>query len=202
MSSPANASSSEKLRLRRSLLTTRQALSPEDWRDRSDRLCQTLANHPAFRRATTVLGYFSTRNEPNLDRLMTTGDRRWGFPRCVGHDLSWHRWRPGEPLERGAFGIREPHASAAAIAPDAVDLLLVPAVACDERGYRLGYGGGFYDRLLSRPEWQSVPTLGVTFDFACVPQLPVDPWDLPLHGVCTESRSLACQTYPDAASSD
>jgi len=67
-----------------------------------------------------------------------------------------------------------------------VDLLLVPAVACDRRGYRLGYGGGFYDRLLSQPEWQQKPAIGIIFDFARLPTLPFDPWDQPLTSICTE----------------
>ncbi|MCZ0903982.1 5-formyltetrahydrofolate cyclo-ligase, partial [Microcoleus sp. HI-ES] len=68
-----------------------------------------------------------------------------------------------------------------------VDLMLGPSVGCDVRGYRLGYGGGYYDRMLSLAEWESKVTIGIIFEFALIPQLPVDPWDLPLHGICTES---------------
>jgi 5-formyltetrahydrofolate cyclo-ligase len=73
------------------------------------------------------------------------------------------------------------------LTPSAVDLILVPAIACDVQGYRLGYGGGFYDRLLSTPAWRAKPTIGIVFEFARLPQLPVDPWDRPLQGICTES---------------
>ncbi|HEY9652178.1 MAG TPA: 5-formyltetrahydrofolate cyclo-ligase, partial [Coleofasciculaceae cyanobacterium] len=66
-----------------------------------------------------------------------------------------------------------------------VDLILVPAVACDRRGYRLGYGGGFYDRMLSSAEWGSKPTIGIVFEFAYLPRLPIEPWDKPLHAICT-----------------
>jgi 5-formyltetrahydrofolate cyclo-ligase len=68
-----------------------------------------------------------------------------------------------------------------------VDLILVPAVACDVRGYRLGYGAGYYDRLLSSSPWRAIPTLGVVFEYARLPSLPQDSWDLPLGGVCSES---------------
>lgn len=67
-----------------------------------------------------------------------------------------------------------------------VDLILVPAVACDRQGYRLGYGGGFYDRLFSTPAWAAKPKIGVIFDFAHLPELPIDSWDYPLTGVCTD----------------
>ncbi len=63
----------------------------------------------------------------------------------------------------------------------------MPAVACDIRGYRLGYGGGYYDRLLSQAEWQTIPTVGVVFEYARLPNLPRDHWDRPLAGVCSES---------------
>jgi 5-formyltetrahydrofolate cyclo-ligase len=81
----------------------------------------------------------------------------------------------------------EPLPNSPTLQPVEVDLILVPAVACDYQGYRLGYGGGYYDRLLSSPEWASKPTIGVLFDFAYLPQLPTDTWDIQLHGVCTET---------------
>lgn len=64
--------------------------------------------------------------------------------------------------------------------------MLIPAVACDRRGYRLGYGGGFYDRLLSQPDWQTIPTIGIVFHHSYLPQLPADSWDRPLQAVCTD----------------
>jgi len=68
-----------------------------------------------------------------------------------------------------------------------VDLMLVPAVACDVRGYRLGYGGGYYDRLFSQPQWQQVPAIGIVFEYARLPSLPKDVWDRPMTGICSES---------------
>ena len=145
---------------------------------------------PLVAQAKTVLAYVSFRQEPDLSRLFAEtskeGTKIWGFPRCVEKSLIWHQWKPGELLQTGAYGIWEHHADLPIISPLEVDLILVPSVACDQRGYRLGYGGGYYDRMLSSAEWQSIPTLGILFDYAYLTELPIDDWDQPLKGICTE----------------
>lgn len=176
----------DKKTYRRQFLQARRALDTADWRSRSDRLCQVLAGCPPFARARRILAYCSINNEPDLSSLFSLPGRRWGLPRCVGDTLHWHWWQPGEPLLPGAYGIPEPTATAPPCDPAEVDLISIPAVACDRAGYRLGYGGGYYDRLLARANWQSPPTLGITFAANCLTELPRDSWDLPLGGVCTE----------------
>lgn len=86
----------------------------------------------------------------------------------------------------GHYGILEPDPALPQLLAENIDLLLVPAVAIDRGGYRLGYGGGYYDRLRADPCWRQIPTIGIVFDFAYVDSLPIDPWDLPLDAVCTE----------------
>lgn len=199
----------DKKELRRLLIKKRKSLTKAEWSSKSDRLCSHLKSSPLFVRASTILAYFSFRQEPDLSPLFaeksdaassepSTGiqgaTKSWGFPRCVDKQLVWHRWKPGENLIPGAFGILEPDPNAPIISPTEVDLILVPAVACDLRGYRLGYGGGFYDRLLSSPEWVDKPTIGIVFQFALLPDLPIDPWDRPLQEVCTDSGFLRSYT--------
>ena len=176
----------EKSLLRRSLLKTRQSLSTEDWQQKSDRLCTHLQRSSIFSKARTVLGYFSYRREPDLSSLFTDR-RRWGFPRCIDKSLSWHVWKVGEPRQKNVYGIFEPQPDAPKLEPDNVDLILVPAIACDVRGYRLGYGGGFYDRLLASSEWSSKPTVGIVFERDFLQSLPTEEWDQPLQAVCTET---------------
>ncbi len=200
-----------KTELRKSLLNTRKSLSAQEWREKSDRICDRLQNSPLFTQAKTILAYFSCRQEPDLSPLFTSsveqascllnfGNRqdtcstnaiitpkKWGFPRCVGKGLSWHVWQPGDALHRVAYGILEPLPEAPKIEDSEVDLILVPAVGCDVCGYRLGYGGGYYDRMFSLAEWESKMAIGTIFEFALLAQLPVDSWDKPLHGICTES---------------
>lgn len=177
-----------KAELRKSLLKKRQSMPVEQWREKSDRICSHLQSSPLFTRAQTILAYFSFRQEPDLSPLFTDTKHRWGFSRIENRSLVWHRWKPGESLQTGTYGIFEPYPDSPTLQPNEVDLMLVPALGCDIRGYRLGYGGGFYDRLLSSAEWASKPTIGIVFEFAYLPQLPVDPWDKPLHSICTEER--------------
>jgi 5-formyltetrahydrofolate cyclo-ligase len=179
----------QKAALRRSLLKARQSIPQTIWRQKSDRLCAHLQQTAWFREARTVLAYLSFRQEPDLQLLFnqSASTHRFGLPRCVGKSLVWHLWTSSYPVQPGAYGILEPHPDAPTLNAADVDLILVPAVACDVRGYRLGYGGGFYDRLLSSPAWAKIPTIGVVFEFARLPNLPNDPWDRPLRAICTEA---------------
>ncbi|KOP27760.1 5-formyltetrahydrofolate cyclo-ligase [Hapalosiphon sp. MRB220] len=168
-------------------------MSVAEWKQKSDRICTNLLNSPQFTQAKTVLAYFSFRQEPDLSPLFgqdkdSHSPKIWGMPRCIGNSLSWHIWILNETVIIGAYGITEPHPEASIIEPEQVDLILVPCVACNPQGYRLGYGGGYYDRLLAAPEWAKKSTIGIVFDFAYLPQLPVEPWDKPLDAVCTETK--------------
>lgn len=191
----------EKAELRRMLLKTRKSLTKEEWKEKSDRICFHLQSSPLFTQAKTVLAYFSFRQEPDLNTLFINNHHCWGFPRCVGDTLYWHiielqnftETRNFASLQIGAYGILEPLPNTPTLQPEAVDLILVPAVACDEQGYRLGYGGGYYDRLLSSPAWASKLAIGIVFEFAYLPQLPTNSWDVQLHGVCTENGLIMMQ---------
>jgi 5-formyltetrahydrofolate cyclo-ligase len=172
--------------LRHQLLQQRQSLTPEVWQAHSQAICDRLANSPQFRSAQTILAYHSHRQEPSLNDLFNHTDKYWGLPRCVGKDLCWHAWKPSQPLITGRYDLLEPDPELPQLAAADVDLILMPAVAIDRRGYRLGYGGGYYDRLRADPLWRKIPTIGIVFNFAYLATLPIDPWDVPLDAVCTE----------------
>lgn len=181
----------EKAELRRNLIKQRQSLTQNEWRGKSQAMCTNLSNSSLFTNAKTVLAYFSFRQEPDLSYLFSDNRfknmKNWGFPRCLDKSLIWHLWTPEDKLIAGKYGIREPYPDAPIINPSQVDLILVPCVACDYQSYRLGYGGGYYDRLLSSPEWQSIPTIGIVFANAYLPQVPVEAWDKKLDNICTET---------------
>ncbi|MDP6389695.1 MAG: 5-formyltetrahydrofolate cyclo-ligase [Alphaproteobacteria bacterium] len=105
-----------------------------------------------------------------------------------GEPLVFRRWRKGDAMDEGPFGIREPRAEAPVLTPEVV---LVPLLAFDRRGYRLGYGGGFYDRTLAglRAEGK-VLAAGVAYAAQEVDNVPCDETDEPLDWVVTEQDAI------------
>jgi 5-formyltetrahydrofolate cyclo-ligase len=172
---------------RQQCLGWRTGLSPAAYRQLSNRICAQLTTFLAAQLlpGSTVLAYSPHRQEPDIRLLLNNSTYRWALPRCLpDRQLSWHYWQPGDTLQIGSYGILEPEPSLP-LAADAA-ALLVPALAMDRRGYRLGYGGGYFDRLLATPGWAQVLTVGVTFGATFVAELETDEWDYPLGSICTE----------------
>jgi 5-formyltetrahydrofolate cyclo-ligase len=179
----------DKKHIRQHLLAQRKSLSPSEWQHRNQALIHQLTQSSLFQKSHTVLVYFSIQQEPDLSQLFTgsfTKPKRWAFPVIEGKSLVIYPWQPGEALVPGSYNIPVPQNQTLALTPEDIDLLCIPCVGMDRRGYRLGYGGGFYDRLRSDPHWQTIPAIGLLFDFALCPHLPHDVWDIPLQGWCTE----------------
>jgi 5-formyltetrahydrofolate cyclo-ligase len=127
---------------------------------------------------------------PLLARWPETLCRRLALPvvRCVDGvgRLTYGAWHPADPLAADGCGIPAPMASAP-LEAQALALLLVPALAMDHRGIRLGSGGGWYDRLRADPTWRQRPALAVLPAACVVPSLPSDPWDVPFSGWLDEN---------------
>lgn len=127
---------------------------------------------------------------PLMRRLWTQGHAT-GLPVMVGkaRPLVFRAWREGEPLREVKWGIREPVDTARVMIPD---IVLVPLLAFDARGYRLGYGGGFYDRSLAEiREQKPVVTIGLAYDELEVDAVPHDHYDERLDWVLTQSGPRA-----------
>ncbi|MEJ0061958.1 MAG: 5-formyltetrahydrofolate cyclo-ligase [Alphaproteobacteria bacterium] len=108
-----------------------------------------------------------------------------------GHPLAFRRYRPGDALTKGVLDVMEPLASAPIVAPR---ILLVPLLAFDRRGNRLGYGGGYYDRTVAlfRRE-AAIQAIGVAFAEQEMEDIPVGGMDAPLDWIVTEKEALFCR---------
>ena len=94
-----------------------------------------------------------------------------------------------DDLTPGAFSIMEPDADKCpAVASCQPDIAIIPAICFDRRGYRLGYGGGYYDRLLTTDDMKDTLRIGLGYNFQLVEQLPTQPWDMPVDIVCTDEE--------------
>jgi len=103
--------------------------------------------------------------------------------------LVFRAWRPGDPLEAGVFGTLHPSPRREVVEPDA---LIVPLLAVDEEGWRLGYGGGFYDRTLEALRGKKqITAVGVGFNAQLVPEVPHGPGDQRLDWLLTDKRACA-----------
>jgi len=127
---------------------------------------------------------------PLLERWPEALIRRLALPVVRPVDgigqLTYGAWHPADPLGADGCGIPAPMASSP-LQAQALAMLLVPALAMDQRGIRLGSGGGWYDRLRADPAWRQVPALAVLPAACVVPTLPADPWDVPFGGWLDET---------------
>lgn len=145
---------------------------------------------------TVVAGYWPINDEADIRPLLSRLDARGcvtALPEVVGQGapLRFRRWREGDPLEPGLFGTRQPSANAPIVSPT---IVLVPLLAFDTRGGRLGYGGGFYDRTL--PVLRAVGPLlavGVAYAAQRAETIPTDDHDQRLDWILTEESAREAQ---------
>ncbi|HEY8347135.1 MAG TPA: 5-formyltetrahydrofolate cyclo-ligase [Symbiobacteriaceae bacterium] len=191
----------DKAALRRQMIRRRLELSPAE-RERLSRAAQeaVIGSEP-FRRAAVVLLYAAFRGEVATDRIMAAGKamgKRLVLPRVVkgAPQLALHEY-PGDPgaLVISRFGVPEPDPAWPQVAPGEIDLVVVPGVAFDSAGWRLGYGAGYYDRTLPtiRQANPQAVLVGLAYGFQVVPALPVDPHDVPMDALATEAGLIWCK---------
>jgi 5-formyltetrahydrofolate cyclo-ligase len=183
-----------KQELRRRMQSLRRVLPAEACARRSAAICARLCALPAFASASAIVGYLAVRKEADPAqalRAAAEAGKRVGLPRIEDQGgLGLHLYRPGDALVDNAYGIGEPAADAPRLAHDAVSLIVVPALAVDERGYRIGYGQGYYDRLL--PRLPRALKVAIAYEFQLLAEAPEQPGDAPVDWVVTDERALRC----------
>jgi 5-formyltetrahydrofolate cyclo-ligase len=187
-----NADMSEKSVLRAELLGARRLLSTQDVTETAAVLARHALRLSELADAATVAAYVSVGREPGtralLDALRSRGVRVLLPVLLDDNDLDWGVYRGADHLERAGRGLLEPDGER--LGPDAVltaDAVLLPGLAVDARGMRLGRGGGSYDRVLARLAAAGAdPALVVLLHTnEVVAQVPVEPHDHPVHAVVT-----------------
>lgn len=184
--------------LRKTLRARRRALSHAQQRAHALRLCDLLKHQRWFQTARHIAFYLPADGEidprPLLNLALALGKHCY-LPVLCGKQLRFRRYCPRTVLVCNRFGIAEPAKGTPERAPWLLDLVLMPLVGFDARGNRLGMGGGFYDRTFAilpgrpRPKGRR---LGLAHSCQELAALPVQSWDIPLHGIATERGLLQC----------
>jgi 5-formyltetrahydrofolate cyclo-ligase len=194
-SSPAVA---EKIALRRRMRILRESQPPDIARKRSRSAQARLAGTAHWKNARSVALYAACQGELSVDMLMENAwknGRTVYLPRVRRRESGVMDFVPCGSLTQlvpAAFGLREPPENLPGYGAEEAgrtftpDILVVPGLAFDRRGARLGFGGGYYDRFLRR--LANCRCVGICFEFQFVENLPAEAWDQPVHYVCTEKR--------------
>jgi 5-formyltetrahydrofolate cyclo-ligase len=177
--------------LRRDVIERRDALAPPDRAERSRRIADRVLELPEVRGARTVMAFWPFGSEVDTRPLIEDLRGRGAvvaLPRIEGHDLVAVASEPGGPTRTTGFGVTEP-AGGAALEPGDVDVVLVPGVAFDRRGARVGYGRGFYDRFLPRTR-PGVAALASAFAVQLVDEVPEGGADRRVDAIVTEDEVI------------
>lgn len=199
MKPPPTSAASAKAEIRTRIIAARNCLPALARQQYGRTILEKVVALEAFRRANVVMGYSSFGSELDtalfIEAVLTAG-KRLVLPRIVRgsqHLETYVVQHPEADLMPGVWGIREPNPGrCAAIAPGDLEFILVPGVAFDRRGGRIGYGKGFYDNLLAacqehgRRPW----AMAATFDVQLVETIPMEPHDVSMHAIITERQSV------------
>lgn len=188
----------QKATIRKEILEKRKSQDPKIRDAQSRSIMRTLVGRKEFQKADRILVYLSKDGEVCTDNLL---DRAFELGKrvCVPvvdreNDELRISELPGPEIDfrLGAFGVREPaEEDLNFVPPDQIDLVIAPGLAFDRRGGRIGYGKGYYDRLLSRLD-SRVPRIALAFDFQILDAVPQDESDIQVDIIITEKSTMNC----------
>jgi 5-formyltetrahydrofolate cyclo-ligase len=179
--------------LRSQLLAQRRALSHDSWCDSSRAAQLNLLSLDEYIRAECIALYAPAHNETDTGLILTASfqaGKRVLYPAVCGHQMVFRHVERIEELQEGAFGILEPCPIGVDHQADEADLIVVPGVAFDPTGHRIGYGKGFYDRFLQHPGCRA-HLVGLCHDFQLTAgAISVDVHDIPMEIVVSDKRII------------
>ncbi|MCB9616271.1 MAG: 5-formyltetrahydrofolate cyclo-ligase [Sandaracinus sp.] len=179
--------------LRRRMRAVRKGLPREARAERSRKIGERLLEVPELASAKVVAAFVAIHGEVNLapavQRLRERGVAI-ALPRVDLEEqaIVLHAHEPGDVLDESGFGVPEPSPDAPRVDLASVDVVLVPGLAFDPNGFRIGYGKGYYDQLL--PTLPNAFRLAVGYDFQLVVEVPSLPHDVPVQAIVTDTRTL------------
>ncbi len=184
---------SGKRHLRDTVIAQRQALSRDCREQASQAICARLCKHPAIQRADAIAVYHGTHGEANPFPIteQLTG-KHWLLPIVNSNKhITFSAFDHSSKLIANKYGILEPEDRKKTLMPQQIDVILIPLVAFDLTGNRIGRGAGYYDRALSFMQHQSSTRpylIGIAYEFQKVDCINADSWDIPLHAVITDKN--------------
>ena len=173
----------DKKALRAQIRAQKRAMTEEMIAEKSRRLGELFCSCQAYRQAKTIYGYLpynqEVRTVPMLEQALKDG-KRVAVPKCYGDEMRFIFMDDLSKVEKGYAGIPEPIADDP-VADDTTALVLMPGLAFDPEGNRMGYGGGFYDKFLAAEP--NHPTLALCYDFQMLEHLDTEAHDIPVDTV-------------------
>lgn len=142
-----------------------------------------MLNSKEFKSAKVIGAYYAFGSEVKTDMIITqarTLGKKVALPSVEGDSLAFYELSSGKYLVKGRFGIMEPLPYGPV---DRIDLLVIPGIAFDKKGYRLGYGKGYYDKFLAK---KKVASIGLAYSFQLLESLPIRKYDKRLDAIATE----------------
>jgi 5-formyltetrahydrofolate cyclo-ligase len=177
--------------IRSHFLAERKSRSSQTCADSSSEIQKRFMRSDLFREARCLALYSAIHNEVATDEIVEQAlaeDKTLAFPRVRGEALDFVVIKSPAELVSGAFGVKEPE-GCNLVSVESLDLVVVPGVVFDQRGHRLGYGHGYYDRALKKCQSQCMK-VGFAYDFQLVEELPATDCDETLSILITESQTL------------
>lgn len=179
--------------LRSQLLLQRRALSNEIWQTSSRAAQLNLLSLDEYADAGCVALYAPTHNETDTKMILAAAfkeGKRVLYPAVCGNEMVFRPVKPVDKLQEGAFGISEPCPTGIDHQADEADLIVVPGVAFDVLGHRIGYGKGFYDRFLHNPACRA-HLVGLCHDFQLTRgMIKTDPHDIHMGILVSDKRII------------
>lgn len=187
---------SNKASLRKDILSIRDSLPLVAKKIRDRAILERLLNLNEFRTAKTIFFFASFRSEVDtigMIKKALEGGKRVVLPRVEGHNLGLYEIRSLDELVPGYMKIPEPSVLTddRKIIINKVDVIIIPGAVFDETGNRIGYGGGFYDRLLAELQ-NPVPVIAPTYEEQVIDSVPAEPHDKKVNIIVTNRREIRC----------